>query len=64
MTEPDVTPATGTRPLPAPPTLVKAPLLVGREREVERLHGWLEQARQGVQQVVFVTGSPALARRP
>ena len=62
MTAPDVAPATGTRPLAAPPTLVKAPLLVGREREVERLHGWLEQARHGVRQVVFVTGEPGIGK--
>src|SRR5215510_2967194 len=61
-TEPDVTPATGTRLPAAPPTLVRAPLLVGREREVECLHGWLEQARHGVRQVVFVTGEPGIGK--
>jgi predicted ATPase len=42
--------------------LVKAPLLVGREQEVERLHGWLVQARHGVRQVVFVTGEPGIGK--
>jgi predicted ATPase/DNA-binding winged helix-turn-helix (wHTH) protein len=61
-TESDVTLATGTPPLAAPPTLVKAPLLVGRECEVQSLQGWLEQARHGVRQVVFVTGEPGIGK--
>jgi predicted ATPase/DNA-binding winged helix-turn-helix (wHTH) protein len=61
-TEPEVTLATATRPQAVLPTLIKAPLLVGREREVERLHGWLEQARHGVRQVVFVTGEPGIGK--
>ena len=63
-TAPDVTLTPVTAPLAVPPTLVKTPLLVGREREVQSLQGWLEQARHGVRQVVFVTGEPASARRP
>jgi DNA-binding winged helix-turn-helix (wHTH) protein len=62
VTEPDVTLATGTRPLAVPPALVKAPLIVGREREVQILQGWLEQARHGVRQVVFVTGEPGIGK--
>jgi predicted ATPase/DNA-binding winged helix-turn-helix (wHTH) protein len=61
-TESDGPSATATRPPATPPTLVKAPLLVGREREVQRLHGWLEQARHGVRQVVFVTGEPGIGK--
>jgi DNA-binding winged helix-turn-helix (wHTH) protein len=61
-TEPDVTMAAGAPPLAVPPTLGKAPLLVGREREVQSLQGWLEQARHGVRQVVFVTGEPGIGK--
>ncbi|MGH8071260.1 MAG: AAA family ATPase [Candidatus Entotheonellia bacterium] len=54
---------TGATPrlLPAP-AVFKAPLLVGREREVQRLRGWLEQAWRGTRQVVFVTGEPGIGK--
>jgi DNA-binding winged helix-turn-helix (wHTH) protein len=61
-TEPDVSLATGTAPLTVPPPLLKTPLLVGREREVQSLRNWLEQARHGVRQVVFVTGEPGIGK--
>ena len=35
---------------------------MGREREVHSLRGWLEQARHGVRQVVFVTGEPGIGK--
>ena len=62
VTEPAVTTAPGTHPLTIPPTLLRVPFLVGREHEVQRLHGWLEQARHGVRQVVFVTGESGLGK--
>ena len=61
-TEPEVSLATAIRPPAVLPTLLKAPLLVGREREVQRLHDWLERARHGVRQVVFVTGEPGIGK--
>jgi predicted ATPase len=36
--------------------------LVGREGEIARLEGWLEQAHRGVRQVVFVTGEPGIGK--
>jgi DNA-binding winged helix-turn-helix (wHTH) protein len=62
VTVPEATTAMGTRPLAVPPTLFKPALLVGREREVQRLHGWLEQAQHGVRQVVFVAGEPGIGK--
>jgi predicted ATPase/DNA-binding winged helix-turn-helix (wHTH) protein len=62
VTEPAATTAPGTHPLTIPPTLLRVPFLVGREHEVQRLHGWLEQARHGVRQVVFVTGESGLGK--
>jgi predicted ATPase len=40
----------------------KAPVLVGREREIQRLWGWLRQALGGTRQVVFVTGEAGIGK--
>src|SRR5215510_12637657 len=37
-------------------------LLVGRETELRQLDGWLEKARRGERQVVFVTGEPGIGK--
>ncbi len=37
-------------------------LLVGREAELAQLQRWLEQARNGEQQLVFVTGEPGIGK--
>jgi hypothetical protein len=39
-----------------------APTLVGRERELEQLNGWLETALAGERQLVFVTGEPGIGK--
>jgi DNA-binding winged helix-turn-helix (wHTH) protein/tetratricopeptide (TPR) repeat protein len=36
--------------------------LVGRERELEQLQGWLERSVTGERQVVFVTGEPGIGK--
>ncbi len=36
--------------------------LVGREAALIQLHGWLQQARRGERQVVFVTGEPGIGK--
>ena len=36
--------------------------LVGREVELEQLHGWLDKALQGERQIVFVTGEPGIGK--
>ena len=36
--------------------------LVGRERELTHLHGWLAKALNGMRQVVFVTGEPGIGK--
>ncbi|MGH7311744.1 MAG: AAA family ATPase, partial [Candidatus Rokuibacteriota bacterium] len=36
--------------------------LVGRQRELSRLHGWLERALRDERQVVFVTGEPGIGK--
>jgi predicted ATPase len=36
--------------------------VVGRDREVDQLQGWLRHARSGVRQVVFVTGEPGIGK--
>jgi predicted ATPase/DNA-binding winged helix-turn-helix (wHTH) protein len=36
--------------------------LVGREAELRQLHGWLQKARQGERQIVFVTGEPGIGK--
>jgi predicted ATPase len=35
---------------------------VGRETELARLYGWLEKARNGERQIVFVTGEPGIGK--
>jgi len=37
-------------------------VLVGRETELARLHGWLDKAVNGQRQVVFVTGEPGIGK--
>jgi len=51
-------------PSPPPPPRATAPPppLVGRERELTRLHQWLERVRQGARQTVFLTGEPGLGK--
>ena len=39
-----------------------APGFVGRESELAQLHKWLEQARGGERQLVFVTGEPGIGK--
>jgi hypothetical protein len=46
---------------PLPPTS-PASTIVGREAELAQLQRWLEQARSGTQQLVFVTGEPGLGK--
>ncbi len=36
--------------------------VVGREPQLSQLEGWLEQARQGLRQVVFVTGEAGIGK--
>jgi DNA-binding winged helix-turn-helix (wHTH) protein/predicted ATPase len=36
--------------------------LVGRAAELGQLHGWLEKARNGQRQIVFVTGEPGIGK--
>lgn len=62
VAQPDATTDADRRPLAALPDGFRAPLLVGREREVQCLHGWLEQAWGGVRQMVFVTGEPGIGK--
>src|SRR5262249_38919004 len=47
---------------PAPSTQHPAPILVGREAELEQLHGWLDKALNGERQIVFVTGEPGIGK--
>jgi DNA-binding winged helix-turn-helix (wHTH) protein len=48
------------------PSAVRTPhsalSLVGREAELQQLHGWLEKALQGERQLVFVTGEPGIGK--
>src|SRR5262249_45862177 len=39
-----------------------ATLMVGRETELAQLHGWLDKARNGDRQIVFVTGEPGIGK--
>ena len=36
--------------------------VVGRERELSQIHEWLERAREGERQLVFVTGEPGIGK--
>ncbi|MGE0827245.1 MAG: AAA family ATPase [Candidatus Binatia bacterium] len=38
------------------------PPLVGRDAELAQLHSWLEKARSGERQLVFVTGEPGIGK--
>ena len=47
-------------PIPHPQSLT--PTFVGREAELEQLHGWFRQAQAGTRQIVFVTGEPGIGK--
>ncbi len=36
--------------------------LVGRDKELAQLHGWLDKAQSGERQLVFVTGEPGIGK--
>ncbi len=55
-------PIPSPQPEPAPSPQPLAPNFVGREAELQRLHGWLEKAQQGERQFVFVTGEPGIGK--
>ena len=38
------------------------PTLVGREEELAQLHRWLENARNGERQIIFITGEPGIGK--
>ena len=46
------------------PTAVHPPLatVVGRDAELDQLHRWLDTARAGERQIVFVTGEPGIGK--
>ncbi len=44
-----------------PPTSL-SPILVGGEQELVQLRTWLQKARQGTRQVVFITGEPGIGK--
>jgi DNA-binding winged helix-turn-helix (wHTH) protein/predicted ATPase len=47
----------------SPPSSVLSPVaLVGRAAEIAQLEGWLEQAKRGSRQVVFVAGEPGIGK--
>lgn len=48
---------------PAPSPQRLAPLLVGRDSELSRLHGWLDKALSGERQIVFVSGEPGIGKK-
>src|SRR5262249_58441646 len=49
---------------PVPSTQHPAPLLVGREREVEQLQGCWAKALTGVLQIAFITGEAGACKNP
>lgn len=49
-----------SEPTPNPP--LPTPTLVGREAEIVQLHRWLDKARRGERQIVFVTGEPGIGK--
>ena len=64
---PPLSPSDGKRDAPAfsqPGTgnLKPETVLVGRERELHRLHGWFVKAVSGERQLVFVTGEPGIGK--
>ena len=53
----------GGPPTPAPLRLTDLPdAIVGREHALSRMHAWLERARGGERQVVFVTGEAGIGK--
>lgn len=50
------------RPVGGDAALANPATLVGREEELNRLCAWLERARRGERQVVFVTGEPGIGK--
>ncbi len=53
----------GGPPTPAPLRLSDLPdAIVGREHALSRMHAWLERARGGERQVVFVTGEAGIGK--
>lgn len=52
------TPLIGRTPSVRSPGSPPTPMLVGREAELQHLHGWFAQARNGARQIVFITGEP------
>lgn len=48
--------------LQTPDSGLRDSLLVGREAELRRLHGWLGKTLSGTRQVVFVTGEPGIGK--
>lgn len=51
-------PTSGVRNQGSSPT----PMLVGREVELQHLHDWFAQARNGARQIVFITGEPGIGK--
>jgi predicted ATPase len=39
-----------------------APILVGREAELDQLRGWFAEALEGRRRIVFVTGEPGIGK--
>jgi DNA-binding winged helix-turn-helix (wHTH) protein/predicted ATPase len=58
----DVSETTTSAIPPPPPISSPPPLLVGRATALMQLHAWLQQARCGTRQVVFVTGEPGIGK--
>ena len=46
-------------PTPVPPP---APTIVGRTKELERLHAWWAHAERGSRQVIFISGEPGIGK--
>jgi len=55
-------PAVATRPAPSAKRQTPSAFLVGREAELAQLCDWLEKARHGERQLVFVTGEPGIGK--
>jgi DNA-binding winged helix-turn-helix (wHTH) protein/tetratricopeptide (TPR) repeat protein len=55
-----ITPSSSS--LSAQPSILSAVSVVGREAQVSQLEGWLNQARSGLRQVVFVTGEAGIGK--
>jgi hypothetical protein len=50
------------QPVVSSPSYQPTPNFVGRETELTQLHHWLEKARCGGRQIVFVTGEPGIGK--